>query len=503
MSTVAGLTGLSRIAGFIRDILTAAILGAGPIADAFFVALKLPNFFRRVTAEGAFSVAFVPLYSESMEKDGQEAADRFASHAFMMMAIILAAFTALGLIFMPGIISVIAPGFSRDSADIRFEAAIEFSRITFSYLMLMSLTALLGGVLNARGRFAPFAFAPVLFNLCLIAALLMAAQFETAGHALAWGVLAAGFLQFFFLLFFAFRANFRLQIVWPSLTPRMKKVFTLMGPGVLGAGVMHINLFVDLILGSLLGAGSISYLYYADRLNQLPLGVVGIAVGTALLPMLARALSTENIEEARGLYNKAMEYCLLLALPAALALAVIPDILIGGLFERGSFTATDTSVTARVLIGYALGLPAYIAIKVFSTMHWARQDTATPVKIAIIGTLANIALSVGFIQIMGVAGIALATGLTGWLQFILHTRSLKSHPAAVFDKNFRRIAAKIAACCAVMVSALFIIRNFVFESSYDTLLMLVFVSSGVLIYFGCAFLSGLFSISSLKTLYKK
>lgn len=319
MATVAGLTGLSRIFGFIRDIMTAAILGAGPVADAFFVALKLPNFFRRVTAEGAFSVAFVPLYTESVEKEGQEEADAFASNVFMVMLSMLSVVVLLALAGMPWVISAIAPGFIDD--PVRFDAAVQLSRITFPYLLLMSLTALLGGVLNALNRFAPFAFAPVLFNLCLISALLLSGYFADAGQALSFGVLFAGVLQLIWLVVAARRSGVYLRFKRPVFDVKIKRVFKLMGPGVIGAGVMHINLFADMVIASFLSAGSISYLYYADRLNQLPLGVVGIAVGTALLPMLSKALAKGDMDEGRDLFNRALEMCLLLALPAAAALA--------------------------------------------------------------------------------------------------------------------------------------------------------------------------------------
>jgi len=458
MATVGGLTGVSRVFGFVRDILTAAILGAGAIADAFFVALKLPNFFRRVTAEGAFSVAFVPLYSEAIEKESRDAADDFASNAFMVMLLILSGVTCLAIAFMPAIIAAIAPGFGTEGA--RFDAAVEFSRITFPYLLLMSLTALLGGVLNALDRFAPFAVAPVLFNLCLIGALFVAGRFESAGHALSYGILAAGVLQLVWLLLAARRSGFRLRIAVPKFDVKIKRVFALMGPGVIGAGVMHINLFADMVIASFLEAGSISYLYYADRLNQLPLGVVGIAVGTALLPMLSKAIAKDDTKEARDLFNRALEMCLLLALPAAAALAVMPETLIHVLFERGAFDAGDTAATAFVLQCYALGLPAYITIKVFSSAHWARQDTMTPVKISVVATVLNIALSILFIQFMGVAGIALATGLTGWLQFVAHIYVLRGMEAAKFDARFRGAAVKIVAASAVMAAVVFGLDGF-------------------------------------------
>lgn len=289
MATVAGLTGLSRIAGFTRDILTAAILGAGPIADAFIVALKLPNLFRRVTAEGAFSVSFVPIYSEVVEKKGREEADVFAGNVFMVMLTILSLFVLLALWATPWLIYAIAPGFKDD--PLRFYTAVELTRITFPYLVMISLTAMLGGVLNALDRFAPFAFAPVLFNLALIAALLTSNLFETAGHAMAYGVLVAGVLQLIWLLFSAYRAGFRVRLRLPKFDVQIKEIFKRMGPGVVGAGVVQLNLFADMIIGSFMGTGAIAYLYYADRLNQLPLGMIGIAVGTALLPMLSRSVA--------------------------------------------------------------------------------------------------------------------------------------------------------------------------------------------------------------------
>lgn len=455
MLTVAGMTGLSRIAGFVRDILTAAILGAGPLGDAFFVALKLPNLFRRITAEGAFSVSFVPLYTKTLEQDGEDSAERFASNVFMVMLSLLSVFTFLAVLGMPYILYAIAPGFADD--PLSYTLSVEFSRITFPYLLLMSLAALLGGVLNAHSRFAPFAFVPVLFNVSLIAALLLSGYFPNAGYAMSWGVLVAGFLQLGFLWICLRRAGLRIVFRKPHFDAKIKRVFRLMGPAMIGAGVVQINLFADIMIASFLGEGSISYLYYADRLNQLPLGVVGIAVGTALLPMLSRAMAREENGEAVDLFNRALEYCLILALPAAVALTVIPYSLVTVLFERGAFASADSTITAQVLICYAIGLPAYIAIKVFSTAHWARHDTKTPVKISIIGVLLNIVLALGFIWTLGVAGIALATGLTGWLQYYLHIRALRGHPQVHFDARFKRNILRIAAASCLMGAGLAIL----------------------------------------------
>ena len=467
MATVAGLTGISRILGFARDILTAAILGAGPVADAFFVALKLPNFFRRVTAEGAFSVAFVPIYSGTLEKEGPDKAGIFASNALAVMLLFLVPFTVLAILLMPYIIYVIAPGFAHDA--IRYDLAVELSRITFPYLLMMSLTALLGGIMNAHDKFAPFASAPILFNLCIIIALVtFTPVMETAGHAMSYGIAAAGITQLLWLIYNVKKSGIKIEIKKPEYTPNIKKLFKLMGPGVIGAGVMHINLFADLIIASLLSGGSISYLYYADRLNQLPLGMVGIAVGTALLPMLSKAISTNNKKETQHLFNRALEICLLLALPAAAALFVMPQTLIGALFERGAFTPADTLVAATVLKGYAIGLPAYIAVKVFSTAYWSQQDTMSPVKISIITTSLNIALSILLIWPFGVAGIAIATGLVGWFQLALLYRGLRGTDALQFDERFKSVFSKIVLSTVIMGAVLLWMDNYFIEMAHGT-----------------------------------
>ncbi len=449
MATVAGMTAISRVAGFARDILTAAILGAGPIADAFFVALKLPNLFRRITAEGAFSVSFVPIYAAELAQGGEEEANIFARRTFSLMLWALSGFTLLAMLAMPLIIMMIAPGFAEEPE--KFQMAVDFSRITFPYLLMMSLTSLLGGVLNAHDRFAPFAFAPVLFNLSLIGALAVSTQFENAGAAMSWGVLVAGVLQFFLLLAAAQRwTGFRLKIVRPQITPRIKRLFKLMIPGILGAGVVQINLFADMIIASFLPSGSISYLYYADRLNQLPLGVVGIAVGTALLPMLSRAVAAGKTDDARHLYSRAMEITLFLGLPAACGLAILAQPLIAVLFQRGEFSAEAAAATAFVLQGYVIGLPAYIGVKVYNTAFWAQQNTVTPVKISAIVVAANIGLALSFIPFFGGAGIALATGVVGWLQLFLLARALKGNEAMQLDARFKEVLPKILLASGVM-----------------------------------------------------
>lgn len=508
MATVAGLTGISRIAGFARDILTASILGAGPVADAFFVALKLPNMFRRITAEGAFNVSFVPLYSEALAKEGEDSANRFAGNALSIMLWALSGFTVLMLLAMPWVLYLIAPGFQGDVQ--RYDLAVELSRITFPYLMFMSVVTLFGGVLNAHERFAPFAAAPILFNLSLITALLFFAPLmQTAGHAMAWGVVLAGVLQLTLLYVCVKRAGIRVRVQRPQFDDRAKKLFKLMLPGVIGAGVVQINLFADLIMASFLPSGSISYLYYADRLNQLPLGIVGIAVGTALLPMLSKAIAAGKADEARNLFNRAFEICFLLALPAAAALMVVPHQLVGGLFQYGAFGAADAQITAMVLSGYAVGLPAYVVARVFQVAYWADQDTTTPVRVSIIMTLSNIVLSLTLIQFIGVAGIALGTGISGWLQFYLLRRGLRGKEVTVFDERLRRAAVRIALSVAIMVAGLLVLKAVipaVFPHE-DNLLRIsglaILVASGLILYGFSVLATGAVRISELKTYFKR
>ena len=499
MMTVAGLTGLSRIAGFVRDVLTAAYLGAGPMADAFFVALKLPNFFRRVTAEGAFSVAFVPIYSKKLSREGEDKSSEFAGNTFSIMFMALSVFSLLALAFMPYVISVLAPGFV-DDPD-RFDAAVDLSRVTFPYLLLMSLSALLGGMMNAHEKFAPFAFAPVLFNLCIILALIFGTErLDSAAHAMAWGVFVSGIIQFVWLFACLRKYGIRIQIKKPALSDDIRRLFRLMGPGVIGAGVMHINLFADMIIASFLAKGSISYLYYADRLNQLPFGMLGIAVGTALLPMLSQALAAGDMKKSSDLFNRALEFCLILALPAAAALLVIPDLILSALFERGEFSATDTSRTALVLQGYAIGLPAYITVKVFSTAYWSREDTWTPVKISIISTVVNIILSLCLVWPLGVAGIAFSTALAGWLQVFLLKHNLKDIEATQLDERFWKALKKIVPITIIMAICVFGLSHIELGKFID---LAICILAGGSIYFVLGHKTNLITPQEFKSFFKK
>ena len=449
VATVGSYTLLSRIFGFVRDILTAAILGAGPVADAFFVAQRLPNLFRSLFAEGAFSAAFVPLFAGTMAEHGKEAARIFAEDALAVLLAALFGFVLLGEIFMPVVMEVIAPGFSEDPG--KFALAVELARITFPYLLFIALVALQGGVLNSVDRFAAAAATPVLLNLFLIAALLMMDRFGWHdGRALAWAVTGAGLAQFLWLMFSCARAGLALRLPLPRLTPGVKRTLAIMAPGTVGAGVTQLNLLISTALASLLPGGSVSYLYYADRLNQLPLGVVGIAVGTAILPPLSRQRRLGHVTDAVATQNRGLELALLLTLPAAVALALLATPILSVLFQRGAFGAADTAATAAALSAYAAGLPAFVLIRVLAPAFFARHDTATPVKIAIGTMAANLGLTLVLMQFLAHVGIALATTIAGWINALTLLLLLIRRGHFRFDRRARRNLPRVGAAALGM-----------------------------------------------------
>lgn len=418
IGTVSSLTMLSRILGFARDILLARYLGAKLVADCFFVAFKLPNFFRRLFAEGAFNAAFVPLFCEQLG-DGDNADRRanaklFAEQALAVLLPVLLAFTALFQIFMPWIMYGLAPGFADDPE--KFTLAIEFTRATFPYLMLVSMVSLMAGVLNGMGRFAAAAAAPIVLNMVLLGSLIAFHESDLlAGRALSNAVSVAGIAQFIWITIAAKRAGMGLRLRLPKLTPKVRELGVIMLPAALGAGAVQVNLVIDIILASFLAEGSLSYLFYADRLNQLPIGVIGVAVGTVLLPTLARSLGNGDLKGAQVQQNRAIEAAMFLTIPAAVALAIVPGPIIATLFERGEFTAEATVATAAALTAYAIGLPAYVLIKVLVPAFYARKDTKTPVRIAIVALIANTVLNVILMQFLQHVGLALATAIAAWM----------------------------------------------------------------------------------------
>ncbi|MGI9417861.1 MAG: murein biosynthesis integral membrane protein MurJ [Geminicoccaceae bacterium] len=418
VATVGSFTMISRVLGFIRDMMMAALLGAGPLADAFLVAFKLPNFLRRLFAEGAFNAGFVPLFARTLEGEGKTVARDFAAQAQAVLLAVLAPLVVVGIVVMPWIIRLMAPGF--EVGGERYQAAVDLSRITFCYILFISLVALYGGVLNSLGRFAVPAAAPIILNLCLIVAMVASHLWFTApASALAIGLAVAGIGQFLWVLAAARREGMAPALRRPRLSPEVKRLFALILPGVFGAGVAQINLFADVIFASFLSDGSVSYLYYADRVGQLPLGVIGVAVGTALLPLMSRQLRAGETDAAVKSQNRGIELALLLTVPAAIGIAVLSLPIVTVLFERGAFGAFESQATSAALSVYALGLPAYVLIKVLAPGFFAREDTSTPVKIAVVCLVANVLLVLLFIGPLAHVGIALATVLSSWLNALL------------------------------------------------------------------------------------
>jgi len=500
VTTVGGFTLASRLLGFVRDVLTASFLGAGPIADAFFIALKLPNFFRRITAEGAFSVSFVPMFSKILAEKGPEEARKFAEEAQAVMLAVLVPFTVACIVAMPWVLYAIAPGIHDDPS--RLKPAIDFTRITFPYILMMSLTALLGGVLNSMGRFAAFAAAPMFFNGILIGVLLFGSSlFENSGHALAWGLAGAGVAQFVWMLWNYWDIGYVLKPRRPRLSSRIRKLFNLMIPGALGAGAAQINLFIDMILASLLPAGAISLLYYADRLYQLPLGVIGVAIGTALLPMLSTAVKANDGEKER-LLGLGFETGLALSLPSALGLIVLAEPIMVVLFARGEFTGEQAGLSASALIAYAVGLPAYVLARVFSTAYFAREDTATPVKFAITCAVINTVLAIALIKPLQHVGIALATGITAWVNLALLMWGLHKNKHLDLPARSVKRAAGIVFSGLLMAGAVWALNRFVMPQ-HSILHLILLIVAGAGLYFSALAALGIFDRKALKTLFQK
>jgi putative peptidoglycan lipid II flippase len=479
----------SRVLGFLRDMLIAASLGAGPIADAFFIALKLPNLFRRLFGEGAFNAAFVPAFAATLTLNGAAQARALAERMSTLMTLWLTLLTALGIVFMPQVLHVLAPGFVDE--PIRFQYAVELTRITFPYLIFICLTALVSGVLNGLDRFAAAAGAPVLFNLLSMAALFALTPYvATPGHALAWGVTISGAAQLLLVWIAAARAGMPMRIIsMPRLSPEVRDVLRRMGPGLIGAGVTQLNLAVDVIIASLLPPGAVSYLYYADRIGQLPLGVIGAAIGTAMLPLLAKQLRGGKPLSAHRTMNRALELSLALALPAAAAQAVLAWPIISALFVRGAFGELEAAATAAALTAYALGLPAFILVKAYVPGFFARGDTATPVKVGLCIVVLNLALNLVLTRYLAHVGIALATGISAWVNVIALAWLLRRRAQWRPDRRLRRRLPRLLMATLAMTVVLLALRAAMPEpvgSTARLVVLAIYVVVGLATYFGIA-----------------
>ncbi|KPP84203.1 MAG: peptidoglycan lipid II flippase MurJ [Rhodobacteraceae bacterium HLUCCA08] len=496
--TVGVWTLASRVLGFVRDILIAAQLGAGPVAEAFLIAFSLPNMFRRFFAEGAFNTAFVPMFSKKLEA-GEDAAD-FARDALAGLASIVIGVTLVALIAMPWLVVAMAGGFVGDD---RFDLTVLYGRIAFPYILFISLAALVSGVLNATGRFAAAAAAPVVLNLMFIAAMTLAVSLgRDVGDALIWTVPFAGIAQLALVWVAAARAGFRLVPRRPRLTPELKRLAIIAAPAALAGGVVQVNLLVGRQVASFFD-GAIAWLSYADRLYQLPLGVVGIAIGVVLLPDLSRRLRAEDHGGGRDAFNRAAEFSLALTLPAAVALIVIPAPLVSVLFQRGAFDAADAQATALAVAVYGAGLPAFVMQKVLQPLYFAREDTVSPFRFALVALVVNAVLAIGLAPLIGYIAAAIGTTLAGWAMVFLLWRGARGMgDAGRFDDRFRKrlpgILAASATMGAVLLGATFLMADWLQTPTLRYGALALLVGIGGLAYFAAGPIFGGFRLSEFR-----
>jgi putative peptidoglycan lipid II flippase len=490
--TIGGLTLVSRIAGFAREMLMSRVMGASWAADAFFVAFRLPNTFRRLFGEGAFSAGFVPLFSQRLHGEGGKAdARQFSEEVLGVFLPTLVLFTLVFEIIMPLFVAAIS-GYSGE----KLALATFLTRITFPYLVLISLVSLFSGILNSLTRFTAAAFAPALLNLAMLAALIFVQDGGAiTATALAIAVTVGGVIQIGLLWFAARRAGISLAIRRPRMTPGVRQFVRVVIPATLGAGVYQISAFIDTFFLTRIGTGSMSYFNYADRLNQLPLGVIGAAVGTAILPQVSRHVGAGEPEAAARVQGQAAELAMLLCIPAALALSIASGPLISALFQGGRFTAQDASLTALTLAIVVLGLPAYVLVKVLTPGFYSRQDTATPVKTAGIVLAANIALNFLLIPPFGIAGLAAAIAICSWLNcvmlyVILHRRGHFRIEGWLASRIARQVVAGVA-----MGAVLWLVKGalapfFAGSAAHRLIGVGALVGSGLAVYFPLAWMIG-------------
>jgi putative peptidoglycan lipid II flippase len=515
-STIAGFTIISRIFGFARDMILARVLGAGLAADAYQLAFTLPNTFRRLFAEGAFSVAFVPMYSRKLAgEDGEAEAARFADDVISVFVWVLLAFSALAMIAMPIIVYGLASEYQ--SVPGKFELSVFLSRMTFPYLFFISLVAMLTGLLNARSRFAPGAIAPILFNIVLIGGIIGGYYWRGDSHddakvvyVLSAAVSLSGFVQFLYLWWAVRRAGLKLHLRLPKLTPEVKRLGWVILPATFGAGIYQISQFVDTFFATSLPQGSLTLLKMADRLNQMPLGIVGIALGTAILPMLSRHIQSDNASEAQRLQSNAFEMATLLTLPAAAALAICAPAFVNAFFVGGKFKPEDGVIMAHITMALVAGLPAYVIVKILNPGFFARSDTKTPVYTALTSLIFNIGLNVWFIWGLGygIVGLAAATAMSATLNcillyIVLHKRGWFHFSAQLAGRVLRQLIATAAMSALLWWLMGLLSEHFLGGVVERVWSLLVLVLGGMAVYAMVGWLVGAVDKKEIETLLRR
>ena len=501
--TVGFWTLVSRILGFVRDVFIAATLGATPVAEAFLLAFALPNLFRKFFAEGAFNMAFVPMFSKKLAS-GEKPLD-FACDALSILALVVIVLNVIAMLAMPYLVWIMASGFFGDE---RFDLTVMFGRIVFPYILFISLAALASGVLNSAGRFVATSAAPVLLNICFIGGLFVGNWAGwNIGLTLAWSVPVAGIAQFTFVWMAAHRAGFTLIPRFPHMTPEMKRLAMIAAPAALAGGVLQVNLLVGRQIASYF-EGANAWLYYADRLYQLPLGVVGIAIGIVLLPDLSRRLRLGDTDGGREAFNRAAEFSLLLTIPSAVALLVIPTALVSVLFERGAFGTQDTAATALATAIYGLGLPAFVLQKLYQPLFFAREDTKSPFYFALVALLVNAFIAILLRPYVGFTAAAYGATFAGWAMLgCLWWSSRRFGVAARFDSQLRNKSWRIVLASLMMVVAIWgvarLLEPILQINSWRVLGLIVIMAVGGVSYVISGRLTGAFTLAELRSLMRR
>ncbi len=510
-ASVGSATMASRVLGFVREALIAALLGAGPVADAFYAAFRFPNLFRRLFAEGAFNAAFVPLFAKHLEKDGRVAAREFAEQILSVLLLVLLALSALAMVFMPYLVAtVIAPKFAADPD--KFDLTVLLTRIMFPYLAAMSVVAMLSGVMNAFRRYFLAAIAPVLLNMMFIAVLLygwhQGLHDRDLGIAMAWAVVVSGLLQTGLLIYGVVKEGFPLSLRMPSISPSVKKLLFLAIPTAIANGITQVNLLVGQIIASA-EAGAIAVMNYADRLVQLPLGVIAISIGVVLLPELTRSLTAKDTDEATRLQNRSLEFGLGLTIPAAVGLFMIPMPLVALVYERGAFLRETSEITAAVLAAFAIGLPSFVLIKIFQPSFYAREDMKTPMWYSGINAILNIILAIYLFGRMGVVGLGIATSIAGWVNALLLGFTLYSRNHYRMGSDTLKNLSLICVASFVMAVVLYFGQDWLGNTLLDAPLLsriisvLGLVAVAATVYFAIVIVTGAVPRDQLKRMVGK
>lgn len=504
VGTIGGLTMVSRVAGMAREMIFSRVLGANDVTDAWFQAFIIPNVFRRLFAEGAFSAAFVPMFSKRLhrpeeEGGGLEAARSFSADVLSVFLPVLIALVAVLELAMPAVIWVLA---EKPVEPARFDMAVDFARIMFPYILLVSLVTLFTGMLNSVSRFAPGASFPIILNLLLIAALLTGERFIDAGatveqvaYGLAWTVTGAGVVQLVWLYYWVRVEGFEVKMRLPRITPEVKRLGVIALPAAIGGGAYQINTLVQLYFLNQLESGSVSYMNYADRLNQLPLGIIGIALSTAILPTLSKFVGNKNREGADRVQSDAIELSMLLTLPAAIALAICAVPFVTMIFQGGRFDLADAAITGNVLAALVMGLPAYVLVKVLVPNFYARADTRTPVYAAFISLGVFILLNIALLDRFGVIGVAYASVIGAWINVaylyaVMRKRDYYRLPTVMLVRLGKQLLA-----AALMGAALWYARDlltgYYSAGLFERLFALIaLVACAAMVYFGTAYVVG-------------